>query len=110
MSQVWIRKSDALCRSVHDCERCRVRLSNRRGGQQDHARVQASASPNLGQEAFAGTSQIGTETHFGLGVRDGRLIMSATHAGDIPVTPENSNSLITLGGAELTTAKEVLGP
>jgi hypothetical protein len=69
-----------------------------------------AASPNLGQEAFAGTSQVGTETHFGLGARDGRLIMSATHAGDIPVTPENSNSLITLGGVELTTAKAVLGP
>ena len=69
-----------------------------------------AASPNLGQEAFAGTSQVGTETHFGLGARDGRLIMSATHAGDIPVTPENSNSLISLGGVELTTAKEILGP
>jgi hypothetical protein len=57
-----------------------------------------------------GTSQVGTETHFGLGARDGRLIMSATHAGDIPVTPENSNSLISLGGVELTTAKEILGP
>ena len=26
-----------------------------------------AASPNLGQEAFAGTSQVGTEMHFGLG-------------------------------------------
>jgi hypothetical protein len=69
-----------------------------------------AASPNLGQEAFAGTSQVGAETHFGLGARDGRLIMSATHAGDIPVTPDNSNSLISLGGEELTTAKKVLGP
>ena len=48
--------------------------------------------------------------HFGLGARDGRLIMSATHAGDIPVTPGNSNNLISLGGEELTTAKQVLGP
>ena len=48
--------------------------------------------------------------HFGLGARDGRLIMSATHAGDIPVTPDNSNSLISLGSEELTTAKQVLGP
>jgi hypothetical protein len=69
-----------------------------------------AASPTLGQEAFAGTSQVGAEMHFGLGARDGRLIMSATHAGDIPVTPDNCNSLISLGGAELTTAKEVLGP
>jgi hypothetical protein len=69
-----------------------------------------AASPNLGQEAFAGTSQVGAETHFGLGARDGRLIMSATHAGDIPVTPDNSNGLISLGGEELATANEVLGP
>jgi hypothetical protein len=69
-----------------------------------------AATPNLGQEAFAGTSQVGAEMHFGLGARDGRLIMSATHAGDIPVTPGNSNNLISLGDAELTTAKQVLGP
>jgi hypothetical protein len=69
-----------------------------------------AATPDLGQEAFAGTSQVGAEMHFGLGARDGRLIMSATHAGDIPVTPGNSNNLISLGGVELTTAKQVLGP
>ena len=69
-----------------------------------------AAAPNLGQEAFAGTSQVGAEMHFGLGARDGRLIMSATHAGDIPVTPDNSNNLISLGDVELTTAKQVLGP
>jgi hypothetical protein len=69
-----------------------------------------AASPNLGQEAFAGTSRVGAEMHFGLGARDGRLIMSATHAGDIPITPDNSNNLISLGGVELTTAKQVLGP
>ena len=69
-----------------------------------------ASSPNLGQEAFAGTSQVGAETHFGLGARDGRLIMSATNAGDIPVTPDNSNNLISLGGMELTTAKQILGP
>jgi len=68
-----------------------------------------AAAPSLGQEAFAGTSQVGDEMHFGLGARDGRLIMSATHAGDIPVTPDNSNNLISLGGEELTTAKQVLG-
>ena len=67
-------------------------------------------APKLGQEAFAGTSQLGKEMHFGLGAREGRLIMSATHAGDIPVTPANSKSLATLGGMVLTTAKQVLGP
>ena len=69
-----------------------------------------AAKPDLGEEAFAGTSQVGAEMHFGLGARDGRLIMSATHAGDIPVTPGNSNNLISLGGVELTTAKQVVGP
>lgn len=68
-----------------------------------------AVTPDLGQEAFAGTSQVGTEKHFGLGARDGTLIMSATHAGDIPVTPENSNSLVRLGGEELTVAKQVVG-
>src|SRR5687767_8855908 len=31
-----------------------------------------AATPKLGQEAFAGTSQVGAEMHFGLGARDGR--------------------------------------
>lgn len=69
-----------------------------------------AASPRLGQEAFAGTSRVGAEMHFGLGVRDGRLIMSATSAGAIPVTPDNSINLVALGGVELTTAKQALGP
>ena len=67
-----------------------------------------AASPNLGDEAFAGTSQVAAEMHFGLGARDGNLIVSATHAGDIPVTPDNSNNLIALAGVELATAKQVL--
>jgi hypothetical protein len=69
-----------------------------------------AVSPKLGEEAFAGSSQVGAEMHFGLGTRDGRLIVSATHAGAIPVTPENSSRLIDLAGAELDTAKRVLGP
>ena len=69
-----------------------------------------ATTPILGEEAFAGTSQVGAEMHFGLGARYGRLIMSATHAGDIPVTPDNSNNLISLGAEELTTAKKALGP
>jgi hypothetical protein len=36
--------------------------------------------------------------------------MSATQAGDIPVTPENSNKLISLGEAEVAAAKQALGP
>jgi hypothetical protein len=66
-------------------------------------------SPSLGEEAFAGTSQVGAEMHFGLGAREGALIMSATHAGDIPVTPDNTDNLIRLGATELASAKQVLG-
>jgi hypothetical protein len=69
-----------------------------------------SDSPGLGEEAFAGTSQVGAEMHYGLGARDGRLIVSATHAGDIPVTPANAASLADLAGATLAAAKRVLGP
>ena len=61
-------------------------------------------APTLGQGAFAGTSQVGEEKHFGLGAHDGRLIVSATHAGDIPVTPENSSGLIRLAAATLAAA------
>ena len=68
-----------------------------------------ATAPNLGQEAFAGTLQVGAEMHFGLGARDGMLIMSATHAGDIPVTPDNSSNLASLGRVVLTTAKQALG-
>ncbi len=67
-----------------------------------------TAAPNLGQEAFAGTSQSGAEMHYGLGARDGRLIVSATHAGDIPVTLNNSSSMIGLARAVLNTAEKVL--
>jgi hypothetical protein len=63
---------------------------------------------NLGQQAFAGTSQVGSEMHFGLGVLDGRLIVAATYAG-FPVTPGNSANLVALAGMEDTTAKQVLG-
>ena len=78
-------------------------------GSRDAPDFKPAAAPNLGEEAFAGSSQVGAEMHFGIGARDGSLIMSATHAGDIPVTPENSDSLIRLGGVELATAKQLLG-
>ncbi len=68
-----------------------------------------SGAPKLGQDAFAGSSQVGAEMHYGLGARDGRLIVSATHAGDIPVTPANAGSMIDLAGAVLVAAKQALG-
>jgi hypothetical protein len=67
-----------------------------------------AATPSLGEEAFAGTSQVGEERHFGLGARDGALIVSATHAGDIPVTPENSEKLTRLAADTLAAAKQSL--
>ena len=70
---------------------------------------QPAAAPALGEEAFAGTSQVGAEMHFGLGARDGTLIVSATHAGDIQVTPDNSKSLIALGAEMLAAAEQALG-
>jgi hypothetical protein len=67
-----------------------------------------AASPDLGEEAFAGTSQVGEDMHFGLGAREGDLIVSATHAGDIPVNPENTENLITLARETLAAAERVL--
>lgn len=66
-------------------------------------------SPDLGKAAFAGSSQVGDEKHFGLGALDGRLIISATHAGAIPVTPENTKNLVDLSATELALAKKALG-
>ena len=68
---------------------------------------QPAPAPRLGEEAFAGTSQVGKEMHFGLGAREGVLVVSATHAGDIPVTPENTNKLTQLGRVTLVAAKKV---
>jgi hypothetical protein len=69
-----------------------------------------TAAPALGQEAFAGSSQVGEEMHYGLGARDGTLIVSATHAGAIPVTPENSGRMVDIAAAVLAAAKQALGP
>src|SRR5215467_10071422 len=44
--------------------------------------------PNVGQQSFAGTATIGTETHVGLGALDGMLIVGATLAG-YDATPNN---------------------
>ncbi len=68
----------------------------------------AGTPPQLGEEAFAGTSQVGDAMHYGLGFRDGRLIIAATYAG-LPVTTENSDNLIALAGEELAAAKQALG-
>jgi hypothetical protein len=65
-------------------------------------------SPKLGQQAFAGTSMMGGETHFGLGALDGRLIVGATLAGYNP-TPDPSAKLLALARLEDAAAKKALG-
>jgi hypothetical protein len=77
-------------------------------GSQAAPGAKPAPAPNLGQQSFAGTSQVGAEMHFGLGAVDGRLIVAATYAG-YPVTPDNSAKLVAVGGQELATAKQVLG-
>lgn len=51
-----------------------------------------ASSANLWQQAFAGTVPAVLR-----GARDGRPIMSATPAGDIDPTPDNSNRRLGLG-------------
>jgi hypothetical protein len=54
---------------------------------------------NVGQEAFAGTSSRGGETHIGLGALDGRLIVGATLAR-FNATLDNFINLVALARAE----------
>jgi hypothetical protein len=65
-------------------------------------------SPRLGQQAFAGTSMMGGETHFGLGALDGRLVVGATLAGYNPA-PDPSVKLLALARLEDAAAKKALG-
>jgi len=58
-----------------------------------------SIQPNVGGQAFAGTSSQGDETHLGLGALDGELIVGATLAG-FDATPDNLINLIGLARAE----------
>ena len=54
---------------------------------------------NVGEQAFAGTSSQGDETHLGLGALDGELIVGATLAS-FDATPDNLINLIGLARAE----------
>jgi hypothetical protein len=65
-------------------------------------------APKLGQQAFAGTSMMDGETHFGLGALDGKLIVGATLPGYSP-TPDPSSKLVALTRLEDTAAKKALG-
>lgn len=54
---------------------------------------------NVGQEAFAGTANVGDEVHVGLGALDGTLIVGATLAG-FQATLDNFINLVALACAE----------
>jgi hypothetical protein len=65
-------------------------------------------APDLGQEAYAGTSSNGEETHVGLGVVDDELIVAVTIAG-FDAGAGNIAKLVALAGQELDLATSVLG-
>jgi hypothetical protein len=77
-------------------------------GSQAAPGAKPAPAPNLGQQAFAGTSAVGAETHYGLGAPDGGLIVAATYAG-YPVTPDNSAKLVALARSQDAAAKQILG-
>jgi hypothetical protein len=59
--------------------------------------------PKLGQQSLAGTVTQGSETHIGLGILDGKLIVGVTLAG-YELTPLNIAKLVDLARMENTTA------
>ncbi len=65
------------------------------------------AIPNLGQQSFAGTVTKNAETHIGLGLLDGRLIVAVTLAG-YEASPSNIANLVTLARIENSRANESL--
>lgn len=77
-------------------------------GSQAAPGAQPAPAPNLGQQSFAGLSQVGSEKHFGLGVLDGRLIVAATYAG-YPVDADSQKQLVALGSQQLAAASHALG-
>ena len=66
------------------------------------------AVSDLGQRAFAGTVTMDAETHLGLGLLDGRLIVGVTLAG-YDATPDNTAKLVALGRTQAAAAKTALG-
>jgi hypothetical protein len=62
------------------------------------------AISDLGQQAFAGSVTQGAETHVGLGMLDGKLIVGLTLAG-YENAPTNITKLIALAHEENTAAK-----
>ncbi|GAB4051240.1 hypothetical protein [Catellatospora paridis] len=66
--------------------------------------VKAVPVPSLGEQAFAGSVTQHGQTHVGLGVLDGKLVLGATIAG-YEATPDNIAKLTELARAEVTAAK-----
>jgi hypothetical protein len=66
------------------------------------------AVPNLGQQTFAGTVTQSGETHVGLGMLDGTLVIGVTLAG-YDASSGNVNGLVSVAQIEDTTAKTTLG-
>ena len=66
------------------------------------------AVSDLGQRAFAGTVTMDAETHVGLGLLDGRLIVGVTLAG-YDATRDNTAKLVALARTEAAAAKTALG-
>jgi hypothetical protein len=64
--------------------------------------------PNVGQQAYAGTSTMGDETHVGLGVQQGRLIVAATIAG-YDVTPESIANVFAIAAKETDLVRTTAG-
>jgi Hint domain-containing protein len=64
--------------------------------------------PNLGQQSFAGTVTQGGETHVGLGLLDGALVIGVTLAG-YDANSGNLMGLVSVARTEDTTAKTALG-
>jgi hypothetical protein len=64
---------------------------------------------NVGEEAFAGTVTMGSETHVGLGALVGKLIAGVTLAG-YDATLDNVTKLIALARKEEAAARTALAP
>jgi hypothetical protein len=64
--------------------------------------------PLIGQRSFAGSVTMGGETHIGIGVLDGRLILGLTLAG-FNATRKNVSHLVVLARIEDAVARAVLG-
>lgn len=66
--------------------------------------VKAVPVPSLGEQAFAGSVTKDGQTHVGVGVLDGTMVLGATTAG-YDATPENIAKLMAVIAAEVTAAK-----